>query len=248
MSYETMKVGSEAGVTTVWFTRPEVRNAVSMQFCLDLAAVFDELAWDDQTRVVLLRGEDPVFCAGADLKEREGWDEVQLRRRRLVGKEAFQKVVNCPKPVLASVQGAAVGAGAELALIADFSYAAQGTIFRWPEVVWGSVGATQRLARRVGKAHAKELLFTGATIDAQEAARLGIVNKVFPADELGDASVATAQDIAQRLPITLGETKRAIDVGTEVPLTIGLEIERAGVEIGMRSDEWRQGIDAFTQR
>ena len=248
MSYETMNIQREAGVATLWFDRPQARNAVSMQFCVDLSAAVDELGTDDSVRVVLLRGRGPVFCAGADLRERDGWDDQMLRRRRAVGKDAFQKLANFPKPVMAVVQGAAVGAGAELALIADFAYAVAGARFRWPEVVWGSLGATQRLSRRVGRAKAKELLFTGEFIDADEAHRLGVVTRVLAESEVEQVIAETAAAIAQRPPVTLRETKRAVDVGTELPLAVGLEVERAALEIGLLSEEWKQGIEDFKQR
>ena len=247
-AYETMELQHDHGVVTVWLNRPASRNAVNTQFCLDLAAVFDEVLEDDGARVVVLRGRGPAFCAGADLKERQGWDEKDLRRRRIVGKEAFTKVAGCAKPVIAAVHGPAIGAGAEIALLADFAYAAEDAVFRWPEVTWGSVGATQRLARRIGKGPAKELLFTGATIDAAEAYRLGLVNRVLPTAGLEDAVLETARRIAEQYPVTLEQTKRAIDIGTEVPTSIGLEFEWSGIEIGMREQEWRKGIDDFAQR
>lgn len=248
MAYETMTIERKDGVATLWFDRPQARNAVSMQFCLDLAEAVDELAADDLARVIVLRGRGPVFCAGADLRERDGWDDRMLRRRRVVGKEAFQKLANLQKPVIAIVQGAAVGAGAELALIADFSYAVKGARFRWPEVVWGSLGATQRLSRRVGRSVAKELLFTGAFIDADEALRLGVVNRVLAEEDVEQVVTDTAASIAARPPVTLRETKRAVDVGTELPLTVGLEVERAALEISLASEEWKQGIEDFKQR
>jgi len=248
VEYKTMQVEIADGVATIMFNRPEKRNAVSMQFVTDLEAACDELFWDDSVRVVVLAGQGPVFCAGADLKERVGWDDKMLRLRRAKGRDSFQKLNNFPRPVLAAVQGAAIGAGAELALIADFAYAAEGTVFQWPEVTWGSVGATQRLARRVGKPKAKELLFTGKLIDAVEACSMGIVNRVLPADQLLPSVMETAKLIASRFPVTVTETKRAIDVGVEVPLTVGLEVERAGFEIGIRENEWRAGLQDFARR
>lgn len=247
-NYETMSIDEKDGVATLWFERPEARNAVSMQFCLDLSEAVDELAGDDAVRVIALRGRGPVFCAGADLRERDGWDDRMLRRRRSVGKEAFQKLAGIQKPVMAVVQGAAVGAGAELALIADFSYAVTGARFRWPEVVWGSLGATQRLSRRVGRSVAKELLFTGAFIDAAEALRLGVVNRVLEESEVEQVIQDTTSAIAARPPVTLRETKRAVDVGTELPLSVGLEVERAALEISLASEEWKRGIEDFKNR
>lgn len=247
-SYATMDVEREGGIASVWFNRPQARNAVNTQFCHDLGAVAEELGWDDNVRVVLIRGRGPSFCAGADLKERQGWDERDLLRRRVAGKEAFQKMAGLTKPVIAAVHGAAIGAGAEIALLADFAYAAADAFFRWPEVTWGSVGATQRLARRIGKAQAKELLFTGGTIGAADAYRLGLVNRVVASEELGDAVRATAERIERQYPVTLAQTKRAMDIGTEVPSAIGFEVEWSGIEIGIRESEWRRGIDDFAER
>lgn len=248
MRFETMEIEQSDGVATLWFDRPEARNAVSMQFCLDLLEAVEHLGGDADIRVVVLRGRGPVFCAGADLRERVGWDDAMLRRRRTVGREAFQRLATFPKPVVAIAQGAAVGAGAELVLLADFAYAVEGCRFRWPEVVWGSLGATQRLSRRVGRAMAKELLFVGDFIDADEAHRLGVVNRVLPAQDVEAAVASMTTAIASRMPTTLRETKRAVDVGTELPLAVGLEVERAALEISMASGEWKQGLEDFKNR
>jgi len=247
VEYKTLLVDKDAGIATVWLNRPEARNAVNVQFCLDLAAVFEALHWDDTVRVVLLCGKGPVFCAGADMKESAGWNETQFRQRKVRAREANARVAACAKPVIAVVQGAAVGVGGDLMLSADFAYAAEGTIFRWPEVTRGTVGGTQKLARRVGKPQAKEILFTGRTVDAAEALRLGLVNRVLPASELAAAALETARQIAAQYPVSLAETKRAIDIGTEVPLATGIEVEWSGSEIAMRENEWRQGIQDYAR-
>ena len=134
----------------------------------------------------------PVFCAGADLKERQGKDEAWVRQRRLASFAAYEAIERCSKPVVAIVQGPAIGSGGEIAMACDFIVASDFVTFRFPEPQWGTVGATQRLQRVIGKRRAKELLFTGRTMPVEEAYALGLVARVVPADELPASAEAIA--------------------------------------------------------
>ena len=145
---------------------------MSMQMCRDLIVAFGALRFDADIRAVVIRGEGPAFCAGIDLTEFKGRPREWVLERRNLGLDAFQAIENCPIPVIAELHGAVVGAGCEIAAACDFGIAAEGANFRWPEVVWGAVGATQRLPRLVGMSMAKDLLFTGRAIDTDEALRL----------------------------------------------------------------------------
>jgi len=147
---------------------------------------------------------------------------------------------------VALVQGAVVGSGGEITLAADFALAAAGTVFRFPEPHWGTVGATQRLQRAIGKRRAKELLFTNRALAAEEAADLGVVTRIVPADELRTAGDETAASIAKAPPLAISLTKRAVDLGAETDLDRGIRIELAAIEQCLADGGWRDSVARFT--
>ena len=195
---------------------------------------------------MLLSARGPVFCAGADLKERTGKDAAWVRRRRVASFAAYAAIEQCRRPVVALVQGAVVGSGGEITLAADFAIAAEGTVFRFPEPHWGTVGATQRLQRAIGKRKAKELLFTNRPLDAADALRLGIVTQVVAPDALASAGDETARDIAKAPPLAIALTKRAVDLGGETDLDRGIRIEMSAIEQCLADGGWRDGVARFT--
>ncbi|MFI6031675.1 enoyl-CoA hydratase/isomerase family protein [Amycolatopsis magusensis] len=233
------------GIAHVELTRPEARNAVDLPMCVQLREAFEEIDADEDVRVVLLSARGPVFCAGADLKERTGKDAAWVRRRRVASFAAYAAIEQCRRPVVALVQGAVVGSGGEITLAADFAIAAGGTVFRFPEPHWGTVGATQRLQRVIGKRKAKELLFTNRPLDAEEALRLGIVTQVVAPDALASAGAGTARDIAKAPPLAIALTKRAVDLGAETDLDRGIRIEMSAIEQCLADGGWRDGVARF---
>lgn len=241
---QRVRLGVDGAIAHVELVRPEARNAVDLPMCLQLRAAFEEIDADDDIRVVLLSAQGPAFCAGADLKERTGKDASWVRRRRVASFAAYAAIEQCRRPVVALVHGAVVGSGGEITLAADFALAAEGTTFRFPEPHRGTVGATQRLQRAIGKRRAKEMLFTGRTVDAAEAAELGIVSRVVPASELADAGAETARAIAGAPPLAIALTKRAVDLGAETDLDRGIRIEMAAIEQCLADGGWR---DRFTK-
>ncbi|MFI8003411.1 enoyl-CoA hydratase/isomerase family protein [Streptomyces sp. NPDC086010] len=236
------------GIARVELARPEARNAVDLRMCRELRSVFEELDAADDVRVVLLSARGPAFCAGADLKERAGRDAAWVRRRRLASFAAYQAVQECRRPVVALVHGAVVGSGGEITLAADFALAAEGTTFRFPEPHWGTVGATQRLQRAVGKRRAKELLFTGRSMSAAEALDLGVVSRVVEAGRLERAGADVAAAIAGAPPLAMALTKRAVDLGGETDLDRGIRIEMSAIEQCLSDGGWRDGVDRFARR
>src|ERR1043165_5742039 len=165
------------GIATATLNRPDQRNALNLAMCDDLHRVMEQVTGDPAVRVVVFKANGPVFGAGADLKERQGKSAEWVRERRRRAFAAYALLAACPKPCIAMVHGAAVGSSAEIASACDFVIASTAATFRYPEVVRGTVGATQRLPRIVGKALAKELLFTGRVVEAEEAQRIGLVNR-----------------------------------------------------------------------
>ncbi|WP_409181290.1 enoyl-CoA hydratase/isomerase family protein [Amycolatopsis sp. VS8301801F10] len=231
------------GIARVELARPSARNAVDLAMCHALKEAFDAVDISD-ARVVLLSGAGPVFCAGADLKERTGKDAAWVRRRRVASFAAYAAIEACRCPVVALVHGTVVGSGGEITLAADFALAASGTVFRFPEPHWGTVGATQRLQRAIGKRRAKELLFTNTPLSAAEAASLGLVNRVVPDLTAAGAEVAAA--IAAAPPGAIALTKRAVDLGSETDLDRGIRIEMSAIEQNLADGSWRDGVARFT--
>ncbi|MFP5022851.1 enoyl-CoA hydratase/isomerase family protein [Pseudonocardia phyllosphaerae] len=236
------------GTAHVELTRPEARNAVDLPMCLELRAAFEDLDADESVRVVLLSGRGPVFCAGADLKERTGRDAAWVRRRRQASFAAYAAVEACSRPVVALLQGTVVGSGGELALAADFALATDDVTFRFPEPHWGTVGATQRLQRAIGRRRAKELLYTNRPMSACEAVDLGVVSKLVPAADLVTAGFDTAARIAKAPPAAIALTKRAIDLGAETDLDRGIRIEMAAIEQNLADGDWQAGVSRFREQ
>ncbi|MBN6038091.1 enoyl-CoA hydratase/isomerase family protein [Amycolatopsis sp. 195334CR] len=242
---DRVRLGVTDGIAHVELTRPGARNAVDLPMCTELRAAFDEIDADENVRVVVLSGRGPVFCAGADLKERTGKDAAWVRRRRVASFAAYAAIEQCRRPVVALVQGAVVGSGGEITLAADFAIAAEGTVFRFPEPHWGTVGATQRLQRAIGKRKAKELLFTNRPLDAEDALRLGIVTQVVAPDALASTGAETAREIAKAPPLAIALTKRAVDLGGETDLDRGIRIEMSAIEQCLADGGWRDGVARF---
>lgn len=232
-------------VARVTLARPEARNALNLAMCHALTQAFDMLDADDAIRVVLLGAEGPVFCAGADMKERVGQNEAWVRTRRLAAFRAYETIERCRKPVIALLQGPVVGSGGEIALCCDFALAVPGATWRFPEPQWGTVGATQRLQRAIGKRRAKELLYTGRSMAAEEALAAGLIARIAPPEALTEAGATTAAAIAKAPPLAMALTKQSIDLGEEVALATGIRIELAAIERNLAEGDWRGGLAAF---
>ena len=248
MEWETVLCTVEGGIGTLTLNRPEQRNALNLKMAQEITAAMKHLEAQEEARVILVRGAGPSFCAGADLKERAGVTEAWLRNRRTTAFAAYNTIQWCEKPCIAVAHGAVVGSGCEIATACDFVIASDRASFRYPEAVWGSVGASQRLPRIVGKAMAKELLFTGRTIGADEALRLRLVNKVVAAGALEAAVAETVAMILKAFPLSVRLAKRCIDVGTESDLRTGMEYEMLAIDRCLADQEWKQGVAAFAAR
>lgn len=227
--------------------RPEARNAVNLELCHDLIDTFADIDVDPPG-AVLIGANGPSFCAGADLKERQGKDTSWIRQRRLASFAAYRAILRCRVPVIAYLQGAVVGSGGEIALSCDFAYAQDDVTFRYPEVHWGTIGATQRLQRVVGARKAKELLFTNSVVRSGEALDLGLVQKVLSPDEGWAIALETAQTMAGAPTSAMQLTKNSIDAGGEVTLDHGLDIELRAIETNLAQGDWKKGLADFATR
>ena len=223
------------GVATIALNRPEVRNALNLEMCDALLAVTRKIIEED-ARVVFVRGNGPVFCGGADLKERQGKSEQWIRERRLKAFAAYEALEALPMPCIALVQGTAIGSGVEIAAACDFIVATPDVTFRTPEAQRGTVGATQRLPRILGKRLAKDMMFTGRALTAEEARAAGFVARVV--SDLETAKKEIAEAIVKAPPVAMRLGKRAIDRGIELDPKGAREAEIEAIEEQLASGQW----------
>lgn len=236
-------------VALLRLNRPEARNALNTELRASLAAHFAALGDDPQVRCIVLTGNGPAFAAGADLKEIADSDPVDMLQRRIL---YFWKVIaGCPKPVIAAVNGVALGGGCELALHADIILAAQSARFGQPEVRVGIMaggGGTQRLVRAIGKYRAMKMLLTGEQVGAGEALEMGLASAVLPDGELLDGALAMAARIAALPPLAIMQTKEVALAGADAPLDTGLMLERKAFELLFASQDQKEGMAAFIEK
>jgi len=227
----TVRLSFEGEVATLALDRPEVRNALNLEMCDALIAALAQL----KARVVFVRGNGPVFCGGADLNERKGKSEQWIRERRMKAFAAYAALEALPMPCVALVHGAAIGSGVEIAAACDFIVATPEATFRTPEAQRGTVGATQRLPRILGKRLAKDLMFTGRALSAEEARAAGFVSRI---DELDKAQRDIAEQILQAPPLALRLAKRTIDRGVELDPAGALQAELEAIEEQLAAGQW----------
>ena len=243
------------GVAVVRLNRPERMNTLGGTMKADLARVFFELARADATvRCVLLTGVgDRAFCAGADIKERAGNTQAPADYyvTQKLTHELFHNIENFEKPVIAAINGVALGGGLELALCADIRIASDSARFGLPEAKLGvlsAAGGTQRLPRVVGEAIAKELMFTSELIDAAAAKDIRLVNRVVPAAELMEVAMTMARRIAAQPPLAIRFIKAAVNTGLQVNTEAGLQYERFAASMVIDSEDRKEGMRAFIEK
>ena len=243
--YETITLTVREHVATLTLNRAANRNALNLQMCRELTVACERVGGDSAIRVLLIKAAGSVFCAGADLKERQGMTESDVVARRVAGFTAYAAIEDLAVPVVGVVQGAAYGSGGEIAAACDFVLASTAAGFKYPEVGWGTVGATQRLPRIVGRRMAKELLLTGRVVDADEALALGLVNHLHAPDELDAAADAMATAIAKNNPLTVRLAKHCVDAGLETTRQGAMAIELLAIQENLRHGDWKGAIAGF---
>jgi enoyl-CoA hydratase len=249
---DRLLVTRDRAITTVMINRPDVRNAVDVPTFDQLITTFAEISRDRDVRCVILTGAgDQAFIAGADVKAMASLDVSGARAFSERGQRAGDMMEALSVPVIAAVNGYALGGGCELALACDFIYAARTARLGQPEVNLGVIpgmGATQRLVRRVGIARARELLYTGAILDADEALRIGLVNAVFEPAELLPRARAAAETIAAKAPRAVAAAKQALRQGAGLGLDAGLELERGLFATLFGTQDQKEGMRAFVEK
>jgi enoyl-CoA hydratase len=253
MSAETLRVEAEGEhVLVVTLDRPEALNAIDTRMGRELLEVWTRLAEPGAVRCVVLTGAgERAFCAGADLKERDGLSDDDWHIQHELFERGFLALARCPVPVLAAVGGHAFGGGLELALLCDFVYAAAGVRLGLPEVTRGIIpggGGTQTLARAVGERRAKELILTGRAFTAEEGHAFGLVNRLCAPGTTLAATLATAQEIAANAPLAVRQAKRAIAAGRHLDHEAAYRAELEAYAPLVPTDDRREGVRAFNER
>nr|WP_246105632.1 short-chain-enoyl-CoA hydratase [Sporomusa termitida] len=250
--YENLLSEVQEGIAVVTINRPKALNALNAATVYELDRLFDELAQNDAVKVVIVTGSgEKSFVAGADITEMRNYSAVEGRNWGKLAQAVFSKIENLSKPVIAAVNGFALGGGCELAMACDIRIASEKAKFGQPEVSLGippGFGGTQRLPRLVGKGRAKELLFTGDMIDAAEAYRIGLVNKVVAPAELLDTTKALAQKIMFRGQIAVQVCKAAVNEGLDVDLDSGIAYEAEVFGLCFATSDQKEGMAAFVEK
>jgi enoyl-CoA hydratase len=241
-----------SGVILLLLNRPERLNAINSLMMKELADFWGEVSTNDMVRVVILSGVgDKSFCAGADLKERKGLSEEKWTQQHSQLQTAMRLMTTCSKPILAAVNGYAFGGGLELVLACDFAYASDNAMFALPEVQLGIMpGAmgTQLLPRAVGMRFAKEMIFTGDSLTAQQAYSRGIVSAVVPQDDLLDTTIDKAIQISKNAPLSVMAAKRAVNYAAAKGLSAGYDFEIKQYNQLLSSEDRVEGINAFNEK
>jgi enoyl-CoA hydratase/3-hydroxyacyl-CoA dehydrogenase len=248
---KTIRLTKEGKTALITMNRPEALNALNSKVLSDLSKIISDVEKDDNISVVIITGEGKAFVAGADIKEMMEKNPIEAREFTYLGQAVFKDIENLSKPVIAAVNGVALGGGCELALACDIILASEKAKLGFPEVGLGihpGFGGTQRLPRLIGRARAKELIFTTNILDAREAERIGLVNRVVPPERLIDEAKSMASKIARQAPIAVRLAKSAINKGAEMDLDTGLAYEVESVSVAFSTKDSREGMKAFTKR
>ncbi len=253
MSFETLIYTLKDGYVEIRFNRPHRLNAVVEQFYKELLVALAQAEADPDVRVVLLTGEGRAFCVGADMKEHGAGERTQYQRRQYLqlGNDACEAIFRLTKPVVAAINGFALGAGAEMACSCDFVLMAETAKIGFPEVSIGTCvggGVTNFLPRLVGLAKARELIFTGVKIDGAEAERIGLANRSVADETLLDEAAAFIGELVKKAPISMSLVKKLLNNSSHADLDAQLQHELDGVFLCTTTKDWQEGVDAFAQK
>jgi enoyl-CoA hydratase len=252
MAYEFLSVEQDGAVAIVTINRPAVLNALNEALLREMRAAFEALGDDDSVRAIVLTGAgEKAFVAGADIKELAAVSPVSGREVARRGQRFFTRIEQLGKPVIAAINGFALGGGCELVLACTFRFAADTAKIGLPEITLGLLpgyGGSVRLPRLIGKARAMEMILTGKPVTADEAFRVGLVNRVVPAASLLAEAKAFAADLAARAPIALRYAMQSVERGLEMPFDEALELEATLFGLVSSTADMREGTTAFLEK
>ena len=249
MGFVKLEKQGHVGIVTI--DRQEALNALNSQVLSDLDAVIDQVAADDEIYVMILTGAGRSFVAGADIGEMKGFSSIDGKKFGVHGGGVFLKLENMAKPVIAAVNGFALGGGCELSMACDIRLASEKAKFGQPEVGLGitpGFSGTQRLPRRVGVAKAKELIFSGRMIKADEAKEIGLVNAVYAPEALMDGALEMAKSFTKNAPIAVKYAKACIDRGMQMDIDDGIAVENELFAMCFATADQKEGMGAFLEK
>jgi enoyl-CoA hydratase len=253
-SYKTLNVTAspDGYVVTVELNRPEALNAMNTAMGEELLRCFDAFTWDKTVRAVVFTGAgEKAFCVGGDLKERNEMSDEVWRAQHLIFEQGAARVLHCPVPVIAAVEGFALAGGCELALLSDFIVAGETAVFGVPETTLGifpGIGGTQLLPRIVGAPIAREMIFTGRRVDAKEAKAVGLVNHLVPKGQARAKALEIATTIAANGPVAVRQAKKAINRGSETDLETGMALAIEAYNVTVTTEDRLEGVRAFNEK
>lgn len=252
MAYETLLVQRSDVYAVVTLNRPKVMNALNRALFSELDDAFNSLANDPAVRAIIVTGAgEKAFAAGADIREMAALSAFEGQQTALRGQDVFRKIETCGKPVIAAIQGFALGGGCELAMACTIRIASEQARLGQPEVKLGLIpgyGGTQRLPRLVGKGAALKLLLTGDMVNAEEAFRIGLVDEVVPAEALMARAETLARTIAQQAPLAVAACLRSVESGYDLPIEAGLELEASIFGLACATEDKVEGTSAFLEK
>jgi len=252
LQYRTILYEKENGIGVVCINRPQALNALNSGVFSELYQVFSEISTDNKVKVVIITGAgDKAFVAGTDITEMKSRSSLEIKDFAMAVRKANEAIYNLGKPVIAAINGFALGGGLELAMVCDLRICSESARFGQPEINLGIIpggGGTQRLTRLVGMTKAKELLFTGDIIDAQTALDIGLVNKVVPKGKLMDEAKALAQKLLGKGAVALRLVKGAINSGANMDLNSALDFEAECFATCFSTEDQKEGMNAFIEK
>jgi len=252
MEFKYIIYEKNEGVATITLNRPEALNAFTKDVVEEILHALEDVKTDEAVRVVVLTGAgEKAFSAGADIKAMVGMTALKARELSFMGEKLCVGLENLEKPVIAAINGYALGGGLEVAMSCDLRIASENAKMGQTEINIGLIpgwGGTQRLTRLVGMTKAKELVFTGRIIDAKTAEQIGIVNMVVPADKFRETVSQFAKDLASKAPVALKVAKALINKGSDIGLESALALEREGFGVVGSSEDLKEGVSAFTEK
>lgn len=252
MAFKLILYEKDEAVATITLNRPETLNAFSREVVEEVLQALEDVKNDENVRVVVLTGAgEKAFSAGADIKAMIGMNALRARDLSLMGEKLCLALENLEKPVVAALNGYALGGGLEVAMACDLRIASENARMGQTEINIGLIpgwGGTQRLTRLIGRTKAKELVFTGRMIDAKTAEQLGIVNMVVPADKFRETVRQFALDLAAKAPVAIKVAKELINKGADIGLHSALALEREGFGVVASTEDLQEGVKAFTEK
>lgn len=252
MEFKYIIYEKSEGIATITINRPEALNAFNTDVINEILQALEDVKADENVRVVVLTGAgEKAFSAGADIKAMKGINALKARDLSQMGEKLCSALENLEKPVIAAINGYALGGGLEVAMACDIRIASENARMGQTEINIGLIpgwGGTQRLTRLIGMTKAKELIFTGKMIDARTAEQLGLVNMVVPQDKFRDAVRQFALELAQKAPVALKVAKALINKGAEISLDVAIALEREGFGVVASTEDLQEGVSAFIEK